>query len=351
MDITISTRNERRWNPFLQKWIIIAPARESRPLDVKSVLDGKTAPGGGDAVLQDPGARKCPFCVGAPEVPEPFDVKVLPNRFPALDLSYTEVSTVLPPGSMYKVDTAIGHQEVILYSPVHGQRFGDLPVDHIAKLVALWRERYIEIGNKPGIAYVYEFENRGAMIGVSLRHPHGQIYAFSWIPLYVRIELDAFQHHHDEHGRCLLCDIITEEKDKAKGIRVIKENDSFLSCTPFFAAWPHEVHIYPKQHVQSLADLDDKMCKDLAELLQDTNRRLDALYPDHEMAFVMAIHQAPTDGKAYHHYHFRVGFYPPVRGPGIQKFAAGVEMGTGAWINSTLPEKFAARMRSLDPVS
>nr|MDO8118501.1 galactose-1-phosphate uridylyltransferase [Candidatus Sigynarchaeota archaeon] len=335
--------NHRRFNPFLQKWIIIAPAREKRPLDVKSVLDGK-APEKNVTTPSSEG-KKCPFCVGALEVPETFDVKILPNRFPAIDLSYEPLPPVPKQESVFKIDKAIGHQEVVLYSPNHDQKFGELPVDHLVKLVRLWKERYIEIGSNPAIRYVFEFENRGALIGVSLKHPHGQIYAFGWIPLYVQTELDAFKAHHDTHGRCLLCDMLKEEI--AEKTRIVQENEHFVSVVPFFAAWPHEVHIYPKKHVQSFKDFTPDMITDFARILKDVNLRYDALYPGHEMAFVMAIHQAPTDNEDYSWYHFYVGYYPPVRGPGIQKFAAGVEMVTGAWINSTLPESFAARMRDL----
>lgn len=334
--------NELRWNPFFRKWIIVAPKREDRPLDVKSVLDFE----GKEKDTKPEKKGFCPFCVGAPEVPEPFDVKVLPNRFPALSTDNTGTSTKLKPGSPYKVGPAIGHQEVILYSSEHEQKLGNLPADHIFKLVTLWKERYVEIGSRPEIKYVYEFENKGKLIGVSLIHPHGQIYAFSWIPVYIQQELQSFREYHEERNSCLLCDIIKEELDSK--IRIIKENENFMSCVPFFAAWPHEVHIYVKKHVQSFADFDDAMMMDFARILKDVNLRYDNLYPGYEMSFVMAIHQKPTDGKPYDHYHFHVEFYPPMRKAGVQKFAGGVEQGTGAWINSSLPESFAQRMRDLD---
>ena len=343
-------KNERRWNPFLQKWIIVAPKREKRPLDVKTTLDGKLKqieiPQQSEREEGKPKKKKfCPFCVGAPEVPEPFDVKILPNRFPAIDLSYNDVNTVLKKDSVYKIDSAIGHQEVVLYSPEHNIKFADLPVEHIKKLVELWKERYVEIGGNREIKYVYEFENRGDIIGVSLKHPHGQIYAFSWIPLFVKLELESFKNYHDNSSRCLLCDIIEEELEN--GVRIIQENENFVSCVPFFAAWPHEVHIYPKKHVQSFASFDAEMVRDFASILKDTNKRYDLLYPNHEMAFVMAIHQQPTDGKTHEYYHFHVEFYPAVRGPGVQKFAAGVELGTGTWINSSLPEDFAQIFKNI----
>ncbi|MFX0102908.1 MAG: galactose-1-phosphate uridylyltransferase [Candidatus Hodarchaeota archaeon] len=339
--------NELRWNPFARKWIIVAPKRENRPLDIKSVLDFESEDKG--IKLKDKKIEKkksCPFCVGAPEVPETFDVKVLPNRFPALSVDNTTTSSKLDPDGPYKVKPAIGHQEVILYSPDHEQKLANLPVDHVFKLVKTWKERYIEIGNMPEINYVFEFENKGKMIGVSLIHPHGQIYAFAWIPLYIQLELQSFKEHFDEKKCCLLCDIIRAEIDSK--IRIIHENKNFISCVPFFAAWPHEVHIYSKKHVQSFADFDDEMMMDYARILKDINYRYDNLYPEQDMSFVMAVHQKPTDGKPYDHYHFHVEFYPPVRKAGVQKFAAGVELGTGTWINSSLPENFAKRMREID---
>jgi len=340
-------KNELRWNPFLRKWIIIAPAREHRPLDVKSITE-EEKPGVNSKKSENTGDTKkkfCPFCVGAPEVPETFDVKVLPNKFPALSIKNFETFSRLNPDSIYKIAPAIGHQEVILYTPKHDEKFRNLTVEHIVKLVKLWKNRYEEIGSMPDIKYVFEFENRGRLIGVSLIHPHGQIYSFSWIPLYIRIELDSFKSYLNENGHCLLCDIINEEINAKK--RIIKENSNFLSCVPFFASWPHEVHIYAKKHVQSFSDFNDQMIVDFARILKDINYRYDYLYPGHEMSFVMAIHQQPTDGQDHNYYHFHVEFYPPIRGPGMQKFAAGVELGTGAWINSSLPENFAKKMRDL----
>nr|MDO8109365.1 galactose-1-phosphate uridylyltransferase [Candidatus Sigynarchaeota archaeon] len=337
------SQNELRWNPFFKKWIIMAPARQNRPVDVK---DAKLAEAQKKAG-QVPGTeqKKCPFCVGAPEVPETFDVKVLPNRYSGLDIDNKNVFTTLRPGSPYKIAPAIGHQELILYSPNHEQKLGELPVDHITKLVKMLKERYIEVGKMPGIQYIYQFENRGSLIGVSLAHPHGQMYAFSWIPLYVKLELDSFKEYKGEHKRCLLCDIIKD--DKLDGVRVIKENDNFIEVAPFFAMWPHEVHLYPKKHIQSFADFDDAMARDFAAILKDLNQRYDRFYPGVEFAFVMAIHQKPTINENFNYYHFHVEFYPPLRAPTMSKFAAGVELGTGAWINSTLPEKTAELMRAI----
>ncbi|MHA1793117.1 MAG: galactose-1-phosphate uridylyltransferase [Promethearchaeota archaeon] len=346
---SLSNVNERRWNPFLQKWIIVAPKRENRPLDTKPFKSLDERPSqeknaGGGQVNEK--KRFCPFCVGAPEVPEPYDIKVLGNRFPALSLENTMPFTRLENDSPYKVAPAIGLQNVVLYTSEHDARFSDLPVEHVFKLVKVWKEKYVEIGSIPEIKYVFEFENRGALIGVSLSHPHGQIYSFSWIPFYIKKELESFKEYHESHGSCLLCDIVKEEL--AKGVRVIKENKNFLSCVPFFASWPHEVHIYAKKHVKSFMEFDDEMMMDFSEILKDINVRYDRLYPGYEMAFVMAIHQEPTDGGNHDYYHFHVEFYPPIRQAGVLKFAAGVELGTGTWINSSLPENFAKRMREIN---
>lgn len=290
-------------------------------------------------------ARKCPFCVGAPEVPEPFDVKVLPNRFSGLEIDSKGTFTDLRPGSPFRAAPAVGVQEVVLFSPDHDTKLGDLPVGQVANIVEAWKEQYVRVGSMPGIQYVYQFENRGSLIGVSLSHPHGQMYAFSWIPLYIKTELESFKEYRADRGRCLLCDIVAEEK--RLNVRVIKENDSFVEVAPFYALWPHEVHIYPKAHVQSFADFDGRMTMDFAGILKDLNQRYDRLYPGIEFAFVMAIHQKPTNKENYDYYHFHVDFYPPLRKADQQKFAAGVELGTGAWINSTLPEKTAEGMRAI----
>jgi UDPglucose--hexose-1-phosphate uridylyltransferase len=344
MNDNTSNINERRWNPLFQRWTIMALARQDRPLDVKSVLDNNPPVIMQSEEEMEAERSRCPFCVGAPEVPEPFDVKVLGNRFPALDQSYTEA--VFDPGSPYKVGPAFGHQEVVLYTPDHYQKFGNLPVDHLVKLANTWKERYIAVSNMPGIEYVFQFENRGAMIGVSLKHPHGQLYGFSWIPHYVKAEIESVKAYKEETGRCLLCDII--KHDSEEGTRVIKENDNFITIAPFFAAWPHEVHVYPKKHVQSLVDFDDDMILDFAKIMKDINYRFDNLYPGYESAFVMAFHAKPTNDENYDYFHFHLDFYPPMRKAGVQKFTAGVETSMGDFINSTLPEETAEKLRAID---
>ncbi len=297
--------------------------------------------------VQAPAAqvKKCPFCVGAPEVPEPFDVKVLPNRFSGLELGNKTAFTDLRMGSPFCVAPAVGLQEVLLFSPNHEQKLGDLPANHVAKIVKAWKEQFVRVAAIPGIQYIYQFENRGSLIGVSLSHPHGQMYAFSWIPLYIKTELESFKEYQTDRDRCLLCDIVAEEK--RDNVRIIKENDNFVEVAPFYALWPHEAHLYPKKHVQSFADFDDRMMKDFAEILKDLNQRYDRLYPGIEFAFVMAIHQKPTNKENYDFFHFHVDFYPPLRKADQQKFAAGVELGTGAWINSTMPERTAEQLRAI----
>ncbi len=343
-----AAKNELRWNPFYRKWIIVAPARQDRPVDVKDqkieAAQKRPRDGGSTTASASP-PKKCPFCVGAPEVPEPFDVKVLPNRFPGLDMDTKAVFTDVRTGGPFRVAPAIGLQEVVLFSPNHDTKLGDLPVNQVTKIVKAWKEQYVRVAAMPGIQYVYQFENRGSLIGVSLSHPHGQMYAFSWIPLYIKTELESFKEYRADRGRCLLCDIVAEEK--RLNVRVIKENDNFVEVAPFYALWPHEVHLYPKKHVQSFADFDDRMAKDFAEILKDLNQRYDRLYPGIEFAFVMAIHQKPTNKENYDYFHFHVDFYPPLRKADQQKFAAGVELGTGAWINSTLPEKTAEQLRAI----
>jgi len=347
-----AAKNELRWNPFYRKWIIVAPARQDRPVDVKNHKIEAAQKKTQDAVSPQTStqasssqSRKCPFCVGAPEVPEPFDVKVLPNRFSGLNMDNKGVFTEVRPGSPFRVAPAIGLQEVVLFSPNHDTKLGDLPVSQVTKIVNAWKDQYVRVATMPGIQYIYQFENRGTLIGVSLSHPHGQMYAFSWIPLYIKTELESFKEYSADRGRCLLCDIVAEEKQL--NARVIMENDNFIEIAPFYALWPHEVHLYPKKHVQSFAEFDDRMMRDFAEILKDLNQRYDRLYPGIEFAFVMAIHQKPTNNENYDYYHFHVDFYPPLRKADQQKFAAGVELGTGAWINSTLPEKTAEQLRAI----
>lgn len=244
---------------------------------------------------------------------------------------------------LYPVRPAQGVCEVVLYSPNHTSSLAKEPVEQIDKLVRVWSDRFVELAALNYIKYVFIFENKGEAIGVTLHHPHGQIYAYPFIPPRIQKELDQAAAHKARAGRCLFCSVLNEEVRDSR--RLITRNDSFASFIPFFARWPYETHIYPTRHFQSLPDMTRKEQKDLAEILKSILVAFDKLF-DMPFPYMMVMHQAPSDGNNYEHYHFHIEFYPPLRSKNRLKYLAGSETGAGMFINDTLPEQKAAELRS-----
>ena len=319
--------SELRWNPLLGEWVATATHRQERTFL--------------------PPADFCPLCPtkegGFPtEVPEStYDIVVFENRFPSLR------SDPPPPAveatELYSVRPGQGVCEVVLYSPNHNSTLAQEPVEQIYKLVRVWRDRFLKLGALDFVDYVFEFENKGEAIGVTLHHPHGQIYAYPFIPPRIKRELEQSRAHQAGRGRCLLCDIVADER--ADGRRIIAENGSFVAYIPFFAGYPYEVHIASLRHLQALTDLQEAEERDLAGILKMVLAAYDKLF-NLSFPYIMAIHQRPTDAEAYDYYHFHIEFYPPLRTATKLKYLAGSETGAGMFINDTLAEEKAAELRS-----
>lgn len=322
--------SELRWNPLLGEWVATATPRQERTF------------------LPPPDF--CPLCPTRPggfetEIPAAeFDVVVFQNRFPSL--------TPEPPPpavegtSLYPVRPAQGECEVVVYTSRHDSSLAAEPVDRLHRLLLVWTDRFRELGAREHVRYVFVFENRGEAMGVTLHHPHGQIYAYPFVPPVIERELARSREHLRESGRCLLCDIQAEER--RDGRRVVAENASFLAYVPFFARWPYEVHVSARRHLGDLTELSDVEALDLARILHVVLRAFDRLF-DAPFPYVMAFHQRPSDGGDHAHYHFHVEFYPPLRSEARLKFLAGSELGAGTFINDTLAEETAARLRERCP--
>ena len=324
--------SELRYNPLLGEWLATATHRQDRTFL--------------------PPADFCPLCPTKPgafptEVPEPdYDIVAFENRFPSLK-SEPEAPAIEADG-IYKVEPSVGVCEVILYSPNHTTSLAAEPVEQIHKLVRVWRHRFEELEKHSFVKYVFIFENKGEAVGVTLHHPHGQIYAYPFIPPVVAREMKQTADHFDETGQCLLCDIL--QKELAFAQRVVASNDSFAAYIPFFARYPYEVHIASRRHLQALTDFSSRDERDLASLLKQVLAAFDRLF-DRSFPYIMVIHQRPTDGSHYDHYHFHIEFYPPMRTAQKLKYLAGSEAGAGMFINDTLPETKAAELRDLiEPV-
>jgi UDPglucose--hexose-1-phosphate uridylyltransferase len=311
---------ELRYNPLLDDWTMVASNRSHRPTMPKDF---------------------CPFCPGSGKVPDDYDVYAYDNDFPALMPDPPEPDPV--GSSLYQTRKARGKCEVILYSPEHTVTLPQLSVNHIEKLVDLWTERFIELGKDPAHQYVLIFENRGEECGVTMPHPHGQIYAYSQMPLKIRTELANCRKHHERTGRCLICDMNREEQAFRK--RVIAENDSFLAYLPFFTDYPYGLFIVSKSHKTALPDFTRKEKRDLAEMLKHMTGTMDTLF-DRLFPYMMVLHQRPVNGddvEAY--YHFHIEFYPPLRDRNKLKYYASSEMGAWAACNPNAVEQTAEQMR------
>jgi UDPglucose--hexose-1-phosphate uridylyltransferase len=209
--------------------------------------------------------------------------------------------------------------------------------------VQVWTDRFRELSAHEFVEYVFIFENKGEAIGVTLHHPHGQIYAYPFIPPRVARELEQSRAHKEATGRCLLCDIVADER--TDGRRVVAENDSFAAYIPFFARYPYEVHIASTRHLQALTDMSDAEGRDLAAILKSVIAAYDKLF-DLSFPYMMVLHQRPSDGNDYDYYHFHIEFYPPLRTATKLKYLAGSESGAGMFINDTLAEEKAAELRA-----
>ena len=319
--------SELRWNPLLGEWVATATHRQERTF------------------LPPPDF--CPLCPTLPggfptEVPESdYDIAVFENRFPSLQ------SNPPPPAiegtELYPVRPAKGVCEVVLYTPHHAGTLKDEPVEQIYKLVEVWTDRFLELGALEFVDYVFIFENKGEAIGVTLHHPHGQIYGIPFVPPHIKRELEQARAYHERTQHCLICDIIDQER--VDGRRIITGNDSFVAVIPFFARWPYEVHIYSTRHRQALTDMERGEQKDLAAILKTLLVAYDKLF-NLSFPYMMVLHQRPTDGSDYDYYHFHIEFYPPLRTATRLKFLAGSETGAGLFINDTLAEEKAAELRA-----
>ncbi|MFN2516301.1 MAG: galactose-1-phosphate uridylyltransferase [Pyrinomonadaceae bacterium] len=324
--------SELRWNPLLGEWVATATHRQDRTFL--------------------PPDDFCPLCPtkegGFPtEVPESdYDIAVFENRFPSL--TPVPEDPAVEGSELYPVRQAQGVCEVILYSANHTSSLAQEPVEQIYKLVRVWTDRFRELGTLEFVKYVFIFENKGEAIGVTLHHPHGQIYAYPFIPPRISRELEQAEAHHQSAGKCLFCEIVLAEQRDSR--RIVAQNDSFIAVLPFFARWPYETHLYSKRHYQALDDMSPDEQKDLATILKAVLVAFDKLF-DISFPYMMVMHQRPVDGAAYNYYHFHIEFYPPLRTANKMKYLAGSETGAGMFINDSLPEVKAAELRShVEPV-
>jgi UDPglucose--hexose-1-phosphate uridylyltransferase len=226
---------------------------------------------------------------------------------------------------------------VVVYTDDHDGSFGRLSAARAEALMWVWRHRYMELGERADVDYVYIFENRGVEIGVTLHHPHGQIYGYPFLPPVPALELAADA----RLGGCSQCRALASER--SDGRRIIYANDAVLAYVPHAARWPYEAHITMAAHRASLLECEAEELRLLSVALQSLVRGYDALF-DRPMPYVMAVHQAPCGGAHAGDGHLHVEFYPPLRDAQRLKYPAGSEQGAGTFISDVLPEDAAVAL-------
>ncbi len=256
-------------------------------------------------------AHGCPFCPGGLEAPEPYEVKAFPNRWPPF------------PGQ---------RAEIVLYTPRHDASFADLSPAEARRVVDLWADRSAALGSRPDVDYVLVFENRGPEVGATIAHPHGQIYAFGSVPPAAAVELAG--------GRTA-----AGLGPDAPGHRVVAAAGAgWRAWVPVAATWPFELLLAPAQAVPDLPTLDSDGRDGLGRLLVDVVGRLDRLF-DAPMPFMLWFHQRPFDGGEWPEAWLHVHIAPLLRAPGVPRFVASGELGSGVWFNPVDPAEAAARLR------
>lgn len=312
---------ELRYNPLLDDYTIVASIRAARPTMPKDY---------------------CPFCPGSGKVPdEGYDVHQYDNDFPVMIQAFSCLTGY--EGEFFQAKSMYGKCEVILYHSDHSITLPELSIGHVEKLVDLWCGRFRELSSDPEIKYVYIFENRGAEAGVTMPHPHGQIYAFNWIPKIMETELANAKRHYEKTGSCLICDLLKNEKDD--GVRMIMENEEFAVYVPYFTAFPYGTHIVAKRHTGNMNGFSKEQKHFLADILIKLTGAYDSLF-EKLFPYMMGMHQTPVHTvDAGEYYHFHIEFYPPLRGADTQYFRASCETGVGAYCNASSPEEKAAELR------
>jgi UDPglucose--hexose-1-phosphate uridylyltransferase len=314
-----------RWHPLRGEWVAYAGHRQHRtflpppeynPLAASSSHERPT------------------------EVPEgPWDVAVFDNLFPTLAMTAHD-----PPDLTVPTAPALGACEVVVFTQDSTASLGTLPLCHIELLIDVWADRHEELGSLPQVAYVYPFENRGVEVGVTLHHPHGQIYAYPFVPPVAARELEQQREYYARHSRGLLEDMVAREL--SDGIRVLYRGPRAAAFMPICARYPYEVWVAPLRAAPSFPALDRDERQDFARALKTVLLKFDRLWA-RPFPYILAFHQAPTDGFPHPEAHLHAEFYPAYRMAGRLKYLAGSEIGAGVFTADTVPEEKVKELQEI----
>jgi len=313
----IYSKSHRRYNILTGEWILVSPHRTKRPWQGK-----KDAPLEIPKIEYDPNCYLCPTNTRANgEVnPDYKDTYSFKNDFAAL---VEDQEPEIFEDEMLLAKTEEGICKVVCFSPNHSLTLPLMEVENIVKVVNLWQEEYKELGSKPSINHVQIFENKGAIMGCSNPHPHGQIWAQNSIPEVVLQKQKQQKKYFDKNNRSLLGDYLKKEIELNE--RILLKNDHFVALIPYWAVWPYEAMIAPLKHYQHIGQLNNEEKEAFAELIKTLTIRYDNLFKT-SFPYSSGIHQSPTD-EEHPEWHFHLSFYPPLlRSADVKKFMVGYEM-------------------------
>ena len=325
-------QSEARFDWLLGEWVVVASHRQDRTFQ--------------------PVQAECPLCPSTPgsytEIPAPeYEVVVFENRFPVFQTNPTGTPAALAQPSAQDglpcARPAAGQCEVVCFTQRHDASFANLSPAQAATVMAAWVDRSAQLARRPGVAQVYCFENRGAEIGVTLSHPHGQIYAFPYVTPRTARTLQSCASYRHETGRNLFDDLLAAEL--AASDRIVLTGTHWVALVPHAARWPYEVHLYPRRRVADLPALSEVARAEFCELYLDLLRRFDRLFGQ-PAPYISAWHQAPVQGDR-DDFALHLELFTVRRAPGKLKYLAGSESGMGAFANDVAPENAASRLREL----
>ena len=338
----IGAHAHERFNPLTRNWVLVSPHRMERPWQgqIEATLRETS-------VAYDAHCYLCPgnARAGGARNPAYTGTFVFDNDFAAL-------KPETPPGEFHERELLLARSEsgrcrVVCFSPRHDLTLARMEVRDIQAVVDTWCDEFAALGNDPKFRAVQIFENRGAVMGCSNPHPHGQIWANENVPDELARETASQEAYFEKHHRSLLEDYLRLELEK--GERVVCANENFIVLVPFWAVWPYECLLISRRQVPSLLELSAGERRDLADILQRLTIRYDNLFKT-SFPYTMGFHQRPTDGAAYPGFHLHAHFYPPLlRSATVKKFMVGYELLAMPQRDIT-PEAAAAQLRGLPEV-
>jgi UDPglucose--hexose-1-phosphate uridylyltransferase len=322
----VGSVSQVRYDALVEEWVVVAAHRQAR--------------------TYHPSLADCPLCPSAPghptEIPdEHFDVAVFENRFPSLATAATDLSTTSAPegDATFTARPGTGRCEVVCFTSDHDSSFAQLTPRRVATVLAAWTDRTRELSRLPEVEHVFVFENRGEEIGVTLGHPHGQIYAYPFVPPRTLRMIAAAQ----RHKGCVHCTALAAEQEA--GLRVVAQSSRWLAFVPYAARWPFEVHLYPRRHVPDLTALDDAERAEFPAIYLEVLQRFDAVFGT-QMPYISGWQQAPVRAAGRELGHLFMEVFSIRRAPNKLKFLAGSESAMGVFINDIAPEQAAQMLRN-----